>query len=174
MMHDPACPNLHDYQYVENPELCSPFHVQYPRAHVRDYHLEKWVSRIEKAICAFPSQFQMALDSQDPTLQLPTALPKERFTFYVERGGEERGLAMLRNALSRATAELEAARSTMKRYEAYATDVAQPSAAVAKPAPISRERRSGASSMPLRFRMLPTVPRARLYPKFESAPTIRL
>ena len=34
--------------------------------------------------------------------------------------------------------------------------------------------RSGAGSMPLRFRMLATVPRARLCPRFDSAPMIRV
>jgi hypothetical protein len=89
----------------------------YQRAWSRNYHWQIWIRRLESAIHKFPQQFLDALDSRNPTLKLPTAIPDERFVFYVERGAQEKGLAMLTDALARTTAELELVRSTIRWYE---------------------------------------------------------
>jgi hypothetical protein len=89
----------------------------YERAQSREYHLQNWIARLESAIDKYPQQFLDALDSRNPTLKLPTAIPGERFVFYVERGAQEKGLALLTDAIVRTRAELETVRNTIRRYE---------------------------------------------------------
>jgi hypothetical protein len=92
--------------------------VLHQRAQSREYNLQNWIERLESAIDKYPQQFIDALDSRNPTLKLPTAIPGERFVFYAERGAQGKGLALLADALVRTRAELDIVRNAIRRYEA--------------------------------------------------------